>query len=501
MLKETIRTRAAPLSIALAAVWACLAGQGVHSPASADEHVRIVASGAESQFPNGIRFFADVQSDAPIEDIRVRYKVGDRPTTQYNYLDIPKSAGGLVSGEYFLRTRSPQAYIPPGALINFWFEVYEENGAVFESEPQQMALLDSRFEWESVQSGPVAVMYHGPVKSRAQILADKAHESLSIMGPITGADIETPIVITMYNNAAEMFDAVVQRSVTTSRELVTEGQAFAEENVVIVQGGDTNAIGTTTHEITHVLVGRATAGGSAIPIWLNEGLAEYGNLDQTLSYDLYLEWAIDTNRLTPLHRLQSFPGDSNLVIAGYGQSRSAVEFMVSEWGPAQMADLLARIAEGQNIEAAVRASYGFGLLELDNRWRAHIGADPYVEPTPAPPPTRSPSTQPTLAPYSLTPVSGEDSPSEPEPAQTNTPVPTQEPPTPVPAPTPIETSPPPSESEGWLSMMSRFWWISLVAALGLLAGLALAAYRRRTRPDPLDTGQWKDSSYLPKRQE
>ena len=46
------------------------------------------------------------------------------------------------------------------------------------------------------------------------------------MGPITGSEIETPIVITMYNNQNEMFEAVVQRSFTTAHQLITEGQAF-----------------------------------------------------------------------------------------------------------------------------------------------------------------------------------------------------------------------------------------------------------------------------------
>ena len=88
------------LLVAVVAAAALFGGAGM---AAADEHVRIISSGAESKFPESIRFFAEVESDVSIEDIRVRYTIGARATTQYNYLELPKDAGQLVSGEY----RSP----------------------------------------------------------------------------------------------------------------------------------------------------------------------------------------------------------------------------------------------------------------------------------------------------------------------------------------------------------------------------------------------------------
>ena len=462
--------------------------------AAADGHVRVISAGAESMFPDGLRFFAEVESDVPVEDIRVRYTVGDRPTTQYNYLDLPRNPGTLVNGEYIHRISNSQSYIPPGAVVNFSFEIYDEDGGVYETETEEYLVLDSRFEWESVQSGPVIVYYHGPVKSQAQTLADKGYESVILMAPITGAEIETPIAITMYNNPNEMFEATVQRSFTSAHQLITEGQAFSDENVVIVQGGDTRAIGTATHELVHVLVHRATAGGSPVPVWLNEGLAEFGNLDKSLSYDRYLEWAIDTGRLTPLEQLQAFPGDSNLVIVGYGQARNLIDFMITEWGPSKMADLLAGIEAGLGIEAAMRRAYGFGVRDLDHHWRESIGADPFVEPTPRPLPTLSPDARPTLTPYSLTPIAGGSEAAE---GQSPTPSATPEAPapeTPTPAPTPApdatpELTPveggrcnaPPQSGAGFEGSLAG----------GLIALAAFAVYnrtlRRRTKTtDPAD---------------
>ena len=486
MLTKYCLARSAVVRLLVATV-ATLALFGGADLVAADEHVRIISSGAESQFPEGIRFFAEVKSDIPVDDIRVRYTVGDRPTTQYNYLDLPREAGQLVSGEYFHRTRLAQSYIPPGAIIKFNFEVYDEDGGVFESEPQELLVLDSRYEWEFVQTGSILVYYHGPVKSRAQTLADKGFESLSLMGRITGSEVETPIVITMYNNANEMFEATIQRSFTSAHQLVTEGQAFSSENVVLVQGGDDRSVGTATHELTHVLVARATRGGATVPVWLNEGLAEFGNLDKSLSYDRYLEWAIDTDRLTPLHRLQSFPGDSNLVIVGYGQARSLVEFMITEWGREKMADLLAGIGDGQSVDLALVQTYGFGIRDLDHRWRESIGADPFIEVAPQPAATFSPAARPTLTPYSLTPVAGGAAISA-EASPTPSPIP--ETPTPEPTTAPEETpalvpadggrcNAPPQTGAGFEGSMIG----------GLAALLAFAVYNKTRRRRRGPTGE------------
>ena len=98
-------------------------------------------------------------------------------------------------------------------------------------------------------------------------------------------------------------------------KLVPEGQQFGQQNVVLLLGNGRRAGGTISHELTHVLVQRATSGGVlSIPLWLNEGLAEFGNVDPSLSYVRYLEWAVDPGRTTPFESLTVFPGDPNLTL-------------------------------------------------------------------------------------------------------------------------------------------------------------------------------------------
>lgn len=354
--------------------------------------MKVVSSSVESQFPEGMTFKLDIESELRIDDVRVTFEIGDRGTTQYSYLELDQTTRPLVNGELFHRTNSRDRYIPPGTMISYWFEITAENGESMITEPELFRFDDARFEWEEVTLGSVTILYHGPVRTRAERLAVAANESLGIMGPVTGADTETPIIMTLYNNNAEMIEAVVGRSLATSRELITEGQAFDSESVVLVLAGRSD-IGTATHEMTHILVARAANSSGAVPLWLNEGLAEFGNLDKTVSYERFLEWAEGTDRLIPLKKLQTFPGDPNLTLVAYGQGRSAVKYMIDGFGEEKMAELLSTLGTGIGIDASLMAVYGFDLEGLENRWREHIGAQPYIEPTPGPTPT--PAAEPT----------------------------------------------------------------------------------------------------------
>jgi hypothetical protein len=380
---------------------------GAQDPAE----VTIVRSGAESQFPEGMTFFLDVESDVRIDDVRVVFTVGDRGTNTYSYLELEYVSEALTNGEFYHRTNSRDRYIPPGTTITFFFEITDETGYTHVTDPETFRFDDARYEWEEVILETVTILYHGPLRTRAERLAEAAVESLHLMADVTGADITKPITMTLYNNNAEMIGAVARRSLASSRELVTEGQAFESESLVLVLAGRSD-IGTATHEMTHILVARASGGAGNVPLWLNEGLAEYGNLDQTVTYERFLEWAEGTDRLTPLKNLRSFPGDPNLTLVAYGQGRSAVEYMLEEFGNEKMRQLLAVLGGGVGIDGALQAVYGFGIDDLQNQWREYIGADPYVDPTPGPTPTPQPEPTPAYQLLTAPPTSGGSSSSE-----------------------------------------------------------------------------------------
>ncbi len=350
--------------------------------ARADGEIEIVTATAVSEFPEGFRFNLEVISGTEIDEVAVHFQIAGNTANQYNYLDLEQAENGstranLVSGEYFHRTNSRDRYSPPGTIINYFFEITDVAGNLTTTDSGELIYMDARFDWDTVTIGPVTTFYHGPVGVRARDMTQVANDTLDNMGPLLGAEIATPLRIIMYNNTAEMLGALSSRSSAISRELITEGQAFGEQNVVLLLGNGRRAGGTISHELTHVLLQRATANSNLpVPLWINEGLAEYGHVDQGIGYDRFLEWAVDTGRATPFESLNVFPGDPNLNLVAYGQSRSAVEYLIVEFGREKMSELMAVIDSGIPFNAAMVRTYGFDTRGLDELWRAEVGAKP-----------------------------------------------------------------------------------------------------------------------------
>ena len=410
------------------------------TPALGDEGtIRIESSSITSEFPEGFRLKVKASGDNDIKSVAVRLKIGQQTSGVYNYLKAPGGEdlepGKAVDGELFWRTNTAPRYIPPGTIFTYSFEVEDSEGTLFETEKEEFVYYDARFEWKEVSEGPVSVAYHGPVQSRARIVLDSIIETLGKIGPILGAETEGPIRVTMYNNVKEMLEALPRGSSTIRRELITEGQAFTDTGTLLVLGGGRLAKGTASHEVTHILVHRA--GDSifrSVPAWLNEGLAEYGNIEPGFSYDVALQFAIGTNRVLPVMFMRALPGDPEDVIVFYGQARSIVQLMVREFGPEKMTELMAVLKSGKNMDDALKEVYGLDRLQLDAMWRQSIRAPEYIPPesgraipTPLPAPK--------VLPYSLTPHPQ----SETVAARSDEPTPTPEPEathTPTPAPTP-----------------------------------------------------------------
>jgi hypothetical protein len=203
--------------------------------------------------------------------------------------------------------------------------------------------------------------------------------------------------ILTYSEYSDMLPAIPFRSQATREQLITEGLAFAEQRVLLVFNPGDSAKGTVAHEFTHLLVAQAAGRGHRqLPAWLNEGLAEYGNMESSFSYDVALRRAIESGRLNPLWYQRTFVGKPGDIIAAYGQASSVVQHMISGHGNGKMAELMRAMHATQDIDKALGRVYSLDQHSLDAEWRDALGLEPLApaeEATPVPPtsqPTPSP---------------------------------------------------------------------------------------------------------------
>ena len=404
----------------LLVVLALALATGVLRPAGiarADEgDIEVVSVDVESQFPDGVKFSITARSSEDIDEIRIFFKKeGQSGVSSYRSVDF--QPGKFVTGDAVLSSKGGGDYFPPGTSIKYSFEIRDKGGGLFRSPEKHFIYDDNRFEWLTVSSGLITVYYYGEyVEERAKTVLEAANLNMERMVPVLGIEPTEPLRIVSYNNYRHMSTALPFRAQAVRELLRTQGMAFTDERVLLVHGFDATVRGTVSHEFTHLLVAEAAGRAiSQVPAWLNEGLAEYGNIDPTDDYDGALRYGIFTRRLKPLWYLDSFGGTPDDIIIAYGQGRSVVGLLIGRYGPEKMAELFRVLRNTLNIDLAMEQVYGFDQYGLDTEWRTAIGIDPLpppgelesqleaqAAPTPAQPPgpvaTPSPEITPTAEP-------------------------------------------------------------------------------------------------------
>ena len=391
--------------------------------AADDGDIEVLEQKAESQFPEGIRFTVKARSSHEIDDIRVFFKkLGNTRLSAYRPVEF--EPGLEVTGVSLLSSGGLGSYFPPGTKIEYSFEIRDKSGAVHRTENQEFVYLDNRFEWLTVTSGLITVYYYSEyVENRAEIVLEAASEALERMLPVLGIAPEEPLRIVTYNNYTHMSEALPFRSQATTDKLITEGMAFSEERVLLVLGSNATVKGTVSHEFTHLLVGEASGRANReVPSWLNEGLAEYGNVDPTDGYEAALRYGIFSQRIKPLWYLTSFGGTPEDIIIAYGHARSVVFHMIDTYGEEKMAELFRVLQQTRDLDEVLMQVYGFDQYGLDTEWRGIQGMEAL------PPPS---SLEDSLAARQT---------ATPEPTETSVP-------TSVPTPPPTNTVPPPTAAE------------------------------------------------------
>ena len=182
--------------------------------------------------------------------------------------------------------------------------------------------------------------------------------------------------IYVYATRSDMLDALPKRSETYDSRTTTLGVRLSAE-VLLLLGSQQGVKETMFHEIMHMIVAEAAEGSySAVPSWLNEGLAMWVEGPLSADHQRALNRAIKDNSLISLRSLTSYTGDPGQVNLFYAESDGVVRYMIDTYGIDKMADLLAVYKQGSTTDKALTKVYGFATDELDARWRASLGAEP-----------------------------------------------------------------------------------------------------------------------------
>jgi hypothetical protein len=139
---------------------------------------------------------------------------------------------------------------------------------------------------------------------------------------------------------------------------------------------------TLVHEYVHAVVDDlvgADQGGQSVPVWLNEGLAEYvewrylGSDKPPYSLINRLRGAAQAGQLPSLSQMagQALIQQGDPALA-YGTSGMAVRELMSQGGPGRLLELIRQIGQGRTFEEALRRHYGRSVTQLDEAVKAAL---------------------------------------------------------------------------------------------------------------------------------
>ena len=118
------------------------------------------------------------------------------------------------------------------------------------------------------------------------------------------------------------------------------------------------------HEVAHVLIHRA-AGGRRVPRWFDEGLAMLAARTWRWRDQTELAVGLLSGPRVPLWKLDDlFQGDRRQVEHGYALSGTLVQDLLERYGSAVPRIVLARVAQGDTFDQAIRGATGATLIDV-----------------------------------------------------------------------------------------------------------------------------------------
>lgn len=121
------------------------------------------------------------------------------------------------------------------------------------------------------------------------------------------------------------------------------------------------------HEYTHAVIHRM--GGGRVPVWLNEGIAQYEDGRNEGRDDLF-RYLASAEKLVPLKYLEgSFMGlNQNQAIVAYAEALSAVKYIVDEYGMGMLTRLVSSYRDGKDSEASIKDTFQMTYKEFQESW-------------------------------------------------------------------------------------------------------------------------------------
>ncbi|GAB4285885.1 MAG: hypothetical protein Kow0098_00400 [Ignavibacteriaceae bacterium] len=230
------------------------------------------------------------------------------------------------------------------------------------------------FTWYYIQTDHFDIYFNQNGAELAEFTAKASEEALSSIQESFRYKINNRITIIVYNSQNDFQETNVTDS------YLTEGiQGFTElfKNRVVIQftGSYAQFDHLIHHELVHAVMNDMFYGGSLqniisnnininLPLWFNEGMAEYQALGWDVDTDMFIRDAAINEYLPDIQYLNGY--------LAYRGGQAVFHYIAAKYGEQKIGELINKIKGVGNFEEGLKETLGISLKELNERWKKDI---------------------------------------------------------------------------------------------------------------------------------
>ncbi len=232
----------------------------------------------------------------------------------------------------------------------------------------------TRFHWSYIQTDHFDIYFSDGGDYLAEFTATAAESAYASLSRSFRYQLVNRVPIIVYNSHNDFQQTnVVSEYLEEGIGGVTE--LFKNRVILPFEGEYSKFRHVIHHELSHAVINDMFYGGSIqsiisnnitlqLPLWFNEGLAEYEALKWDTDSDMFLRDATVHEYLPPISQLYGY--------FAYRGGQSLWWYIAGKYGDQKVGEILNRIKSTRSVEGGFRGSLGLTLEELNEKWQKEM---------------------------------------------------------------------------------------------------------------------------------
>jgi Tol biopolymer transport system component len=228
------------------------------------------------------------------------------------------------------------------------------------------------FDWQYVQSEHFDVYYYTSQNyGLANFTATSMEAALKQLHEDFDHQVADRIQVIIYDSHNDFSQTNVVPLPTDAEGIGGVTDAYKNRVTIPFNGNFSAFRSTLHHELEHAVINDMFYGGSVqsrlsgnalqIPLWFNEGMAEYTSIGWDTNTDMWIRDAIINDYLPPIPQLGGY--------FAYRGGQSLWNYIAEEYGRQKITEIIQTMKTQRSVERAFTRTTGYDIEELSEQWR------------------------------------------------------------------------------------------------------------------------------------